>query len=114
MIHVYLDDWRRCPAGFALAKNMEECLLLLEEEEVGILSLDHDLGPGEPTGTELVMEMVRRKAYPSQAIYLHTSSLIGKQRMYELLYTSKPEHVQLISGPMPDAVLERVRVEHDR
>ncbi|MCE5172084.1 cell division protein FtsJ [Paenibacillus profundus] len=109
MIHVYLDDWRRCPDGFVLARNMEECLLLLEHEEVGILSLDHDLGMGEPTGTELVREIVRRGLYPKQEIYLHTSSAIGRQRMYQMLYENKPEQVALANGPMTPDVLARVK-----
>ena len=44
MIHVYLDDLRPCPQGFALAKDAKECISLLQEFEVDILSLDHDLG----------------------------------------------------------------------
>lgn len=108
MIHIYLDDWRRRPDGFVLARNMDECLALLESDEVDILSLDHDLGPGEPTGTELVKEMVRRKLY-AKRIYLHTSSALGRQRMHELLYSNKPEGVVLHNGPMPDQVLEEVR-----
>lgn len=47
MIHLFLDDYRRCPQGFTLARNAEECLLMLKECEVGILSLDFDLGPGK-------------------------------------------------------------------
>ena len=105
MIHVYLDDWRRCPEGFVLAKNAEECLLLLEQEDVDILSLDHDLGPGELTGTDLVKEMVQRGLY-AKRIYLHTSSLLGRQRMYQLLYAHKPDEVMLYNGPMPVHVIQ--------
>jgi len=109
MIHVYLDDYRRCPEGFVLARNAEECLLLLEHEQVGILSLDHDLGEDERTGTELVREMVVRGLYPQTAIYLHTSSMIGRKRMFEMLYANKPEHVELSNGPMPESLLMRIR-----
>lgn len=105
MIHVYLDDWRRCPEGFVLAKNAEECLLLLEHEDVDILSLDHDLGIHEPTGTDLVKEMVRRGLY-AKRIYLHTSSFAGRQRMYEMLYANKPEEVEIYNGPMTPDVLK--------
>lgn len=109
MIHVYLDDWRRCPDGFVLAKNAEECLLLLEHEKVDMLSLDHDLGHREATGTDLVKEMVRRSLY-AKRIYLHTSSLSGRQRMYEMLYMNKPADVELYNGPMTaDVLLEASR-----
>ena len=110
MIYIYLDDWRRRPDGFVLARNMDECLELLQSDEVDILSLDHDLGPGEPTGTELVQEMIRRGLY-AKRIYLHTSSALGRQRMYQLLYEHKPEGVALFNGPMPIAVLEEVKRE---
>ncbi|MBG9736233.1 cyclic-phosphate processing receiver domain-containing protein [Paenibacillus alvei] len=109
MIHVFLDDYRRCPEGFVLARNAEECLLLLEQEQVGILSLDHDLGADEKTGTDLVREIVLRGLYPQTAIYLHTSSVLGRKRMFEMLYANKPEHVQLSNGPMPDSLLTQIR-----
>lgn len=107
MLHVFLDDCRRCPEGFVLAKNAQECLLLLQECEVGILSLDYDLGPGEPSGKEVVHGMIAGRLFP-QEIFLHTSSMRGKREMYELLYQSVPDYVKLHNGPMPPDVLERV------
>lgn len=43
-MHVFLDDYRACPKGFVLATNAEECLMLLREGDVDILSLDYELG----------------------------------------------------------------------
>ncbi|GIQ68244.1 cell division protein FtsJ [Xylanibacillus composti] len=103
-LNVYVDDQRRCPDGFTLARSAEECLLLLESYAVHILSLDHDLGWGEPTGFDIVRHMVDRGWYPDH-IYLHTSSVVGRFNMYQLLYASKPEHVALHNGPIPDALL---------
>lgn len=110
MLHVYLDDCRRCPEGFALAKNAQECLLMLEECEVDILSLDYDLGPGETSGKTVVMGMIARRLFPRE-IYLHTSSMWGKKEMYELLYQALPGHVKLHNGPMPQDVLDRIAKE---
>lgn len=107
MIHVFLDDFRKCPAGFVYARTAEECLMLLEQEQVDILSLDHDLGIREMNGTELVQQMVQRGLYPRE-VYLHTSSSSGRQAMYELLYQNKPEQMILHHGPMPFSVLQRV------
>ncbi|MFB9330441.1 cyclic-phosphate processing receiver domain-containing protein [Paenibacillus aurantiacus] len=101
MINVYLDDFRPCPAGFVLAKNAEECILLLEGEQIGILSLDFDLGWGQPTGLHVVQAMVQLGLYP-QEVYLHTSSPSGKMQMYQLLLRHAPEHVRLHNGPMAD------------
>ncbi|MVP00404.1 cyclic-phosphate processing receiver domain-containing protein [Paenibacillus lutrae] len=106
MIHVFLDDQRRCPAGFTLARTIAECKLLLEECEVDILSLDYDLG-GEESGWDLVAWMIAARRYPG-SIYLHTSSMEGRSRMYQALYASKPETVNLHAGPPPTELLERL------
>ncbi|MGG6311051.1 cyclic-phosphate processing receiver domain-containing protein [Paenibacillus macerans] len=100
MIHVYMDDFRRCPLGFTLARTVDECLELLRMTEVDILSLDYDMGPDEPTGTDVAAAMVREGLYPRE-IYLHTSSIYGKKSMYEILYPNLPEQVQLNNGPIP-------------
>lgn len=102
MIHLFLDDYRRCPAGFVLAQNAEECILLLDEEEIGVLSLDFDLGWGEPTGMEVARHMVASGRYP-QEIFFHTSSPAGKMQMYQHLSQHAPKEVLLHFGPMGDA-----------
>lgn len=90
-----------------MAKNALECLLLLQECEVDILSLDYDLGPGEPSGKEVVHGMIAGRLFPRE-IYLHTSSMRGKKEMYELLYQSVPDRVKLHNGPMPPDLLARI------
>lgn len=107
MIRVYLDDYRTCPEGFLLARNAEECLLMLRELEVDVLSLDYDLGWGQPNGMDVVRGIITSNRYPKR-IYLHTSSDSGKQQMFQALYTSKPEHVLVVNGPMPHALLKGI------
>ena len=109
-IHLYMDDWRPCPDGFALARTGEECLLLLQECEVGILSLDHEMGPGELSGSEVAARIVANGTFPRE-IYLHTSSEYGRRSMYQTLYAGKPDDVVLHRGPMPDDVVRRVASE---
>ncbi|NBI27849.1 cyclic-phosphate processing receiver domain-containing protein [Chengkuizengella marina] len=106
MINVYLDDLRPCPKGFVLAKNIEECIVLLQESNVNILSLDFDLGWNEPTGYDLTKMMVEKKCYAKE-IYLHTSDSNGRMKMYQLLYQHKPDDVVLHNGPMPYELLEQ-------
>ena len=58
-MNVYVDDLRDCPEGFTIARTFEEAVTLLEQHEVDILSLDHDLGEDAegnllPTGYDLV------------------------------------------------------------
>lgn len=107
MINLYLDDYRPCPKGFALARDGEECLMMLRESEVHILSLDHELGFGQMDGTDIVKAMVHEGLFANE-IYLHTSSMSGRKRMYELLYQAKPEHVILHDGAMPAELLSDI------
>jgi hypothetical protein len=105
-----LDDLRPCPKGFVLARNVEELILLLEQSEVGIVSLDHDLGWNEPNGLEAARRMVEQGLYP-QEIYLHSSNPLGRSSMYQLLYGHKPAEVKLHLIPMPDEVMDRIAKE---
>ncbi|MEK3917128.1 cyclic-phosphate processing receiver domain-containing protein [Paenibacillus sp. FSL H7-0331] len=107
IIHVFLDDVRLCPTGFVAAHNAEECILLLQECEVGVLSLDFDLGWGQPTGLQVASFLASSQRFPRE-IYLHTSSWSGKQAMHQLLYRSKPESVKLVNGPMPHDTLQTI------
>ncbi|MWC28192.1 cyclic-phosphate processing receiver domain-containing protein [Paenibacillus sp. MMS18-CY102] len=107
MRHIYVDDYRACPAGFLLARNAEEAILLIANMEVDILSLDFDLGYDQPTGLAIVHFMTEHSVYP-QEVYLHTSSEAGRMQMYRLLSQHAPSHVELHYGPMPDEVRERV------
>ncbi|MNP52900.1 hypothetical protein D3C76_1473240 [compost metagenome] len=99
MIHIYMDDLRKGPLGFALARTTEECLLMLRECEVGILSLDYDMGPDDYSGGEVARRIVLEGLYPRE-IYLHTSSVLGRKEMYEILYAAKPEGMILFNGPL--------------
>ncbi|PZE22197.1 cell division protein FtsJ [Paenibacillus xerothermodurans] len=107
MIHVYLDDLRPCPQGFVPARSADECVLLLQECEVGVLSLDFDLGWGEPDGLQVVRYMVAAERFPKE-IYIHTSSDSGRSTMYQMLYQSKPDYVKLVNSPMPYDILQQI------
>ncbi|MEK8128591.1 cyclic-phosphate processing receiver domain-containing protein [Paenibacillus filicis] len=103
-IDLYLDDLRPCPPGFALARSAEECLLMVKECRIGILSLDYDLGWGAPNGMDVVRGLIASGTFPDR-IYLHTSSESGRRQMYEALYQSKPDRTELYAGPMPYEML---------
>jgi hypothetical protein len=107
MIDLYMDDARPCPKGFVLAKDAAECIALLRECEVRVLSLDYDLGWNMPNGMEVVRFIVSERLYPA-VIYLHTSSAAGKMQMFQSLYANKPDHVRLYNHPMPDKVIRRI------
>lgn len=112
-MHVFLDDYRSCPKGFVLATNAEECLMLLREGDIDILSLDYELGPDSMNGGEVAAAIVREGLYPRQ-IYLHTSSMYGKRQMYEMLYSNKPDSVVIHNGPMTVEVMLGVAAEVEK
>lgn len=102
MINVYMDDCRKRPDGFTLARTTEECLMLLRECEVDILSLDYDMEPEDYSGGEVAKRMVLEGLFPRE-IYLHTSSLRGRREMYEILYPAVPGGTRLHNGQLhPD------------
>ncbi|MCR2802881.1 cyclic-phosphate processing receiver domain-containing protein [Paenibacillus soyae] len=110
MIHVYLDDYRSCPIGFVPARTAEECKLLIEHEKIDILSLDFDLGWGQPTGLDVARFLTSSGNYPKR-IYLHTSSAAGKIQMYHHLSENVPGECELFGGPMPQELLDQIAAE---
>ncbi|MFS0722330.1 cyclic-phosphate processing receiver domain-containing protein [Paenibacillus sp. 1P07SE] len=107
MIHVYLDDYRQTPEGFVAAPDAASCIALIDGHDIDVLSLDYDLGWGQPTGLEVVAHLVESGRYP-QEIYLHTSSPSGRDRMHHLLAQHAPSHVRIHNRSMPDEVLASI------
>lgn len=92
-INLYVDDLRDCPAGFVLARTMEEAIRYLENYNVHILTLDHDLGEDNkgdllPTGYDLVKYMCENNLRANK-IYLHTDNVVGRQNMYQTLLAAQ-------------------------
>lgn len=99
MINVFLDDSRPCPEGFVHAKSAQECILLLKECKVRILSLDFHLGWDGGTGLDVARFIAAQGTYPEE-IYLHSSDAVGRMRMYETLMQNKPEQVKIYNHPI--------------
>lgn len=88
-VNVYVDDLRDCPEGFVIARNYADALVLLREGNVGVLSLDHDLGVGSdgqiaPTGYDLV-KAICYEGLRADEIYVHTDNPVGRDNMYKTL-----------------------------
>ncbi len=105
MINVYLDDVRPCPPGFVAARSAEECLLLLAGNDVNLLSLDFELGLGNPNGLAFVRGLIVSGKYPLE-IFVHSSSLMGRAQMVRELKAANPPGVIIHDGPMPPHILE--------
>lgn len=88
-VNLYLDDLRDCPEGFVIARNLEQAKAYFEEFNIGILSLDHDLGVDKrgkllPTGYDLV-KYICEEGLRVDKIYLHTDNSVGRDNMYYTL-----------------------------
>lgn len=87
-INLYLDDLRACPDNFVLANTVDKAIELINNNEIGIMSLDHDLGniDGEilPTGYDLVKYICEHRI-KCAAIFIHTDNVVGRNNMYETL-----------------------------
>lgn len=88
-INLYLDDLRVCPKDFKIARTYEEAVNYLENNEINILSLDHDLGEFKDgslrkTGYDLVKYICEHNCNIN-TIYLHTDNTPGRVNMFETL-----------------------------
>lgn len=88
-INLYVDDLRDCPNDFKIARTVEEAIYYLENFNIEILSLDHDLGVDKegnllPTGYDLV-KYICEKGLKAKQIYLHTDNSVGRENMYQTL-----------------------------
>lgn len=93
-INLYLDDLRNIPQGFVGVKTVEEAINFIQNSQVHILSLDHDLGMDEQgelqkTGYDLVKYFCEHGIRPANKIYLHADNVVGKENMYQTLLAAQ-------------------------
>ena len=80
---VYLDDERKVPIGWTLAKTATNAICLLLNFQVTDISLDHDLGIDE-TGydvLEWIEKMVYLENYIPPKIHIHTANPSARVKM---------------------------------
>ena len=87
-VNVFLDDIREAPSGFIRTYTVDETIKELEENNgnVGILSLDNDLGLGLPEGY-FVLDWIEEQAMTNpnfimpDIIKIHSKNVAAKIRM---------------------------------
>jgi len=86
-IRVWLDDVRPAPPGWVWVKGSKDVISLLQDGDVGEVSLDHDLGfPITDTGYE-VLRWLEEQMVTGQwehavpTIHVHTRNPVGWVRM---------------------------------
>lgn len=88
LVNLYVDDLRKCPEGFSIARSYDEAIEILSTSKINILSLDHDLGIGEngieKNGYDVVKYMCENGISPKK-VYIHTDNVVGRDNMYYTL-----------------------------
>lgn len=87
---IWLDDVRPAPAGYVLAKSVNEAKKIIEENEknhvIELIDCDHDLGDyffDGGDGIKLLDFLVERGTfYP---IKLHTMNPVGRENMQRVI-----------------------------
>ena len=94
---LWLDDVRPCPfiGNWLIAKNYEQAVIIMQENEIEEAWLDHDLAPEhyvdvvedqqwtEKTGYDFVLWMKDNNKWPSKICMVHSLNPVGSKRMCE-------------------------------
>lgn len=84
---IWLDDVRPAPEGWRWCKTVDEVKLLMffESESVTEMSLDHDLGEGQPTGYDLCKWMAAENIWPTKSVGIHSMNPVGRNNMNAII-----------------------------
>jgi hypothetical protein len=104
-VNVFLDDYRHCPQGYILAKDIVECIDLLERHSISHLSLDHDLECKTRNGLMLVHYMVKYKLF-AEFITIHSANSVAGKQMFKYLKEAQienlmPKAIRILLRPLP-------------
>ena len=103
MVNVWLDDVRRAPDGWVHVKTAAACVAALRAYDVGVASLDHDLGNPLKVGTGMdVMRWLLRRAQAGDAmpaeIRIHTANGRARVAMAGMLSRIGKEALRFRNG----------------
>jgi hypothetical protein len=101
-MNIFLDDKRCAPKGFRRFRTARGCIraLNMNKGNIRVISLDYNLGAGQPKGYVVARHMVRKNIFPP-VIVIHSNDSVGRMKMYRLLRRHKPRHVALFVRPLP-------------
>ncbi len=101
ILKLWVDDVRPAPEmeGWFSAKTVNEAIsILLDVEDLKVVSLDHDLADFhgaeedhlvELTGEDVLRFMKKKNRWPEK-LFIHSANPVGKQRMKEFLIAEGP------------------------
>jgi len=90
---VYLDDIRDTPDGWVRVYTVPELQKLVQDSNITVISLDHDLGDGQPTGYDFLVWLERevgegRIPNPPR-LEIHSANPVGRQNMARAIESIK-------------------------
>lgn len=97
---LYLDDERfpKTPGPWIIVRNFDEFTKTIEEKGLPkVMSLDHDLGDGIPTGYDCLKWLVYEKEFDLRNIEInvHSANSVGKENIEGLITSWN----KFLSGP---------------
>jgi len=99
---VYLDDERATPDGWTRTYTVAETIGLLQIAEVSHLSLDNDLGEGEPEGhtvlTWLEQQVFYDPSFPMPIVSIHSANPVRVAYMKRVLDSIERIRQQQVGG----------------
>lgn len=94
-INIWLDDIRSAPEGFIWVKNVTELINLYNKcvldtkEQIGVISLDNDLGEGMSEGYEFLDYIEPRIILAGdplpKEIRVHSANPVARKRMQQVI-----------------------------
>lgn len=109
---LFVDDLRNPYGdGWKVARTFEEATQVLLNEEVEIVSLDHDLGEDTKTGYDLVKWMVENLPFWPTVVIIHTSNPVGRDNMSACIKRYAPKCTLLLHNYTADARYPIMREE---
>jgi len=95
---LWLDDVRKCPfiGDWKIAKNFDEAVKIMQENEIEEAWLDHDLAYEhyghvppeqytEKTGYDFVLWMKENNKWPTKVCIVHSLNPVGSEKMCEVI-----------------------------
>jgi hypothetical protein len=101
-MRIYLDDARDTPYGWSRTFTVADTIEALKTRQVEELSLDNDLGEGQPEGYKVLdfleQEVYNDPIFPLPKIIIHSSNASRVEYMFRALRNIKKIRQEQIGG----------------
>jgi hypothetical protein len=88
MLNLWIDDERKGPESWMVAKTALEAIKLLRQHNFECISFDHDLGEGG-TGYDVLLYIEKMAFtdinYLCPKLLIHSANPVGRQRMKQAI-----------------------------